>query len=131
VADYEDDHDIRDDETVLRRVPPQWIKNDVTTNDLIPSSGAFQDRKESGAMSVGLLSEIRARDLGPEVMLAGYGPAYGLVSLSVREVRALGQGVVRAPTDAEPWHALVFGPKPKKVQAALKLGCEWVVRPRE
>lgn len=129
MVDYEDDRNIPDEDVVLRRVPGLWIRRDPVTGAPTVSSGAFQNRKESGAMSVGLLSEIRQRGRDPLVMLEGMGPEYGLVSLTVGQLRVQGQGVVRAPTDPEPWHALVLGPKPKSVQAAFKLDCTWVRHP--
>jgi hypothetical protein len=67
-------------------------------------------------MSVGVSTVLAEEGLSPEKMLEGY-PGYGLAYFSAGDVRRLTkadgttpcpQGVMLAPTEAEPWHGVVF-----------------------
>ncbi len=57
-------------------------------------------------------------ELTPDVVLANH-PGYGLVSLSVGLLRQLNLGVIKEPTEAEPWHGCVYGKKTGSVRSRL------------
>lgn len=77
-----------------------------------PQSLADQYGLERACMSVGVSSVLGSQ---PERMLANW-PNCGLVSVTAGELRrlrksdgtAVPQGVMLFPTEAEPWHAVVF-----------------------
>ncbi len=90
------------------------------------SGNAFRDYPDAKArslgypgacMSVGLGATLQEHGFGPAKMLEGFA-GYGLARLRVGELRRLQrangesspQGIMRAPTPAEPWHCVVFEP---------------------
>ena len=90
-------------------------------------------------MSVGLGYLIEEHGKTPaEAMLGNPHQGYGLVACTVGDLRALQrlngdacpQGIMPAPTDHEPWHAVVFdvtGKRAESVSAAIaKIAC-WIV----
>jgi hypothetical protein len=63
----------------------------------------------------------------PARSLRGY-PEYGLVSLQVQDLTALGLAVVAAPLADNPAHAHVVGAKSKSAKTAMARKCVWVRR---
>jgi len=123
---YVDDPTVADDDSVLRRVPTgQYVEDPKTRTGLRPSSGAFDNSSDGSPLSASLASQCQY----PNVLIRGYQGA-GLVSVSVRLLRQLGQGIVRDPTEADPAHVLVFGSKPRSFGSKVAKAAEWVVNPR-
>ena len=94
----EDDVSVADDDQLLRFVthnPTHW------TSESRPSSAAFSLRKGERGLSFSLLSALEDQGLDERALLTGR-PGYGLVSLEVLAMRAVGCGVVRDPTISEP-----------------------------
>lgn len=119
---------ISDDDVVWRRINPgidpygdsyAWDYDDRCYR---PTSQHFADSSTS-PMSVDLGSI--ARD--PAATLKGY-EGWGLVAISVREVRRLGLTVESAPLHGNPAHAYVVGKKTHGVRNALKKAAVWVCR---
>jgi hypothetical protein len=127
---YIDDRDSIPNEAVLWRWvgPDWWRKTDDGSFEV--SSGAFQDRKESGAASFFLAEEVLRSGRRPEDLVHGRS-RFGLVELSVAAVRDCGLGVCRDPTPDEPAHVLVFGKKSGAVKNHLKRSCTWLITPPE
>lgn len=117
---YADDPAIADDAVLLRVVHPKWVEWEPEPR---LKSEAFQDYPgarlvEVGvpavAMSVALLDDVLSHGQPAEAALKRFGSDYGIASLTAGQVRACEQGILRWPTDQEPWHAMVFslqGPK--------------------
>lgn len=107
--------EISGDCRAFRLVKYDWVKVDLEPPR--PSSQAFQDRQESGAMSVYLEDEI---------VLNGHSLAelqkrwegYWIFSLTVNQLREeFAQEVVRDPQSDFPGHALVRDPSGKRTQS--------------
>lgn len=143
---YQDDTSISDDDFVYRRVGPDfWDGNLSHHRGVGPGlrTNAFQPWPEAKAlaeglpatgMSVGLRSVLDEHDKVPSIMLAKFESSYGLVGVAVVELRAAGLGLVRWPTDEEPWHCVVFHRPnlrkfPKGVQKSLRWETDWIVAP--
>lgn len=121
---YTDDPTIPDDADLWRRIHPTHIIFDDNQGRVRPTSQAFTDSSNGSPMSVVIATECG----GPDRVLAGY-ERYGLASFKARVARESGLGIVRDPLPDQPAHALVFGPKSKKVQSQLAKATEWVVLP--
>jgi len=105
---------IHDECRAFRLVRPDWVKRDLDPPR--PSSVAFQDRRETGAMSVYLEDEIltAGRSIS-ELQKAWHG--YWVFYLTVRQLRGdFGQIVTRDHQDSFPGHALVKDPTGKRSQ---------------
>lgn len=141
---FVDQEDIPDDELLYRRIPPPWIdwnSLDASGRPRIRRA-AFQDypaekAREMGmpgpCMSVGLASILNAHDRQPTQLLEGWGANYGIASLRAGDARQLEQGVMRWPTEDEPWHGVVFtkigSKKTGGTQNALAQAASWVEVP--
>jgi len=135
---FSDDPSIRDDELLYRRVHPTWI--DWTDPDAPRVRRvAFQDQKEAVALemglpgpclSVGLSSVLEEHNVDPAKMLESWGYEYGLASIRAGGARGSNQGVMRWPTEDEPWHGVVFaasgGKRSSGVQSHLAQSAKWV-----
>jgi hypothetical protein len=121
---YVDDPTIHDDVDLWRRIPKgQYVLDPKAETGLRPSSGAFDDSSD-GPMSASIADAERV-----PLEAASGGQSAGLVSISVRLLRSLGQGIVRDPTPEDLNHVLVFGPKPKSYRGKVAKAARWVVRP--
>jgi hypothetical protein len=135
-ADYLDDATIADEETLLRRVPPQWIVPDKNTGAARPSSQAFDNGRDGLTMSVYLTSVLESISVAPEECLEGH-PDYRMAGITAGVVRHENQLVVRDPgtdADADPnpgdeAHGLVVGNKRAKLRSRLAKAAFWVVAP--
>jgi hypothetical protein len=121
---YEDDHTIPDNADLWRRIHPTQIIDDDNQRRTRPTPAAFTDSTNGSPMSVVIAAECD----GPDRVLAGH-ERYGLASFKAQVARESGLGIVRDPLPDQPAHALVFGPKSKKVQSQLAKAAEWVVLP--
>lgn len=127
-----DDPTISDDEILLRRVAPEQMANEG--GELRVSSNAFHDitDQQTGARAVSVFVESRVLSLGvslPQVLedLEGF----GLVAITVREIRDLGLGVTWAPNDLSlgAAHAHLNGNKNRPVRRRLALASRQVIWP--
>jgi hypothetical protein len=64
----------------------------------------------------------------PATYAARWG-AYGVVAISVQQLRDLGLGVTKVPTEDDPDHVSVHGEKKKSITRALAKVARWVVEP--
>src|SRR5262245_50536515 len=104
---FVDDGTISDEDYVLRRIPKtQRVTDPKVAGRIRPSSGAFDDSSNGSPLSMTLASQCS----NPESLVDGL-EGVGVVRVSVRDLRALGQGFVRDPTESDPGHVLVFGNK--------------------
>jgi hypothetical protein len=98
----------------FRLVMNDWVK--VHLSPPRPSSQAFQDRPESGAMSVYLEDEIVSSGLSVEELQKRWND-YWVFSLTVDQLRVdFGQEVVRDYQSDFPGHALVRDRSGKRTQ---------------
>lgn len=119
-----DDHAIRDDDRALRRVHPKWVVRE-SDGTVRLSSAAFRDDE----MSINLKSLMSKAGRPPEDTLTGY-PDFGLAEIVVADIRSLKLGVVAAPTQEEPAHAIVTGRKTQSVCRKLRDRAACLVWPR-
>ena len=121
----EDDSTIRDDDRLLRRIPPWHLVRDDNTKSHRISSAAFDDPPDSSSMSVSIESTLVCNGLGAEHALRNH-EDFGLVALSVALVREHGQGVVRRPLPDDPAHGEVVGSKTRSVRKAFARNAVWI-----
>lgn len=126
-APPDDPAGVPSDTFLYRRIRPEWYVADGTGGHRA-SSAAFQDLRGSLSVALGVVLECHNRP--PEDVVANF-PGYGLYRLSVGFVRGLGLGVIRDPTEDEPWHGSVCGKKTKSIKTQLSNGGEWALRPVE
>lgn len=125
-----DDASIADDAVLLRLVSPVLMDRDGAL-----SSNAFHDVTDSEtgevAMSVFLEAEIQRLGVSLDDMIDGM-DGFGIVAITVGDVRALGMGVTWAPNALSHGeaHAHVNGDKTKKrVRRALAAAARPVLWP--
>lgn len=105
---------IRGNCRAFRLVKSDWVKVELTPP--VPSSQAFQDRSESGAMSVYLEDEINSAGHSLSDLQKRW-EGYWVFSLTVNQlIEEFGQEVVRDPQPDFPGHALVRDPSGKRTQ---------------
>ena len=125
--DHKADTSIPDDAILWRLVNPHFQKDDGH-GGIRFTTQAFQNRPESQATSFFLADVVRESGRVVEDLVADR-PGFGVVAISVRDVRSLGLKVIRDPTDDEPAHVLVPGKKTGAIRTGLKKAAQWVVRP--
>lgn len=115
---------IPNESVVYRLIHRSWIDwEQVTPSGPRIRSQGFQDYTgerlqaagcPSPALSMGLAVVLKTHGFDAHEMLHSvqFDSSYGVAALLAREVRALpgnhAQGLMAWPTDAEPWHALMF-----------------------
>ena len=89
-------------------------------------------------MSVGTSIVLAKLGKGPEALLEGF-PGYGLARMRAGDLRhlvrgdhtACPQGIMLAPTEAEPWHAVVFdlagGKRSTSAAKAISRVADWEI----
>jgi hypothetical protein len=86
-------------------------------------------------MSIAIASEVEKRGHTAEKLLELVDRRYGVVAVRMGTLRELGEGAMAWPTEAEPWHGIVFvadGSKRKRaVRSAIADSARWVVAPRK
>lgn len=107
---------------VWRRIPPWHFPKEPRRDR--PDSAAFDNDRDGKPMSVTVARPGRA----PEEGLAGYND-FGLVSLHVKDLEALGQVVIADPQPDDPDHALVVGEKSRSCRRQMSKISTWVIRP--
>ena len=103
-----------------------------------PAAKAMELGFPGPCMSVGLSTVLDELGLEPSAMLSGY-PDYGLAVVRAGDLRALKkgngedgpQGIMRSPTDAEPWHCIVFDvierPRKEACKKAIARTATWCI----
>jgi hypothetical protein len=95
------------------------------------ASGAYKTRDPDEGLSVYIESELVARGLKPEDVLAGLEGHFYLVAIPASLVRSLGNGVIRDPDPTDGLrgeaHAVITGRRRDKVLTKLAAGSEHVV----
>lgn len=123
---------IGDSVRALRLVKAEWVK--VELSPPAPSTQAFQDRRESGAMSVYLEDELLAAGRSLEDLQKRW-EGYWIFSLTVGQFRNdFGQEVLRDPQADFPGHGLVRDPAGKRSQgkkSRMAAACTLVRGPYE
>jgi hypothetical protein len=143
---------IPDSARLFRRIVPKFVKwVGVSDQDKppVPSQG-FQDypadiaRENFGlpgsCMSVALAEVLSKHGFDASKVIEDF-PGYGIATFTAGAMRTLSgpagvdwtQGVMLNPTDAEPWHAVVFcnngGRKTNGIQTAIRVVASWVAAP--
>src|SRR5690242_7589464 len=122
---FVDDATISDDDYVFRRIPQkQRVSDPKAPGGVRPNSGAFDDSSDGSPLSMTLASQCA----DPASLVSGMEGA-GVVRVSVSELRKLGQGFVRDPTEQDPAHVLVFGNKPRSFGRKVAQAATWVITP--
>ncbi len=138
IQTFADDLRIPDDTFVYRRVDWDRIggRRSCPPGEVARLSGnAFQDYDEEKARELGYPGPCMSVALGVALLARGHTPrqaiekyqGYGLARVSVAALRRLRrhngspcpQGVMAAPTEAEPWHGVVFDYEPGKRKGAV------------
>ena len=120
---------VPDDAIVWRRVPPWHIEpNGVrpkkADGTFRPSSAAFEDDGDGDPMSVDIVDD----SLTIQRELAGH-EGYGVVSISVGELRKLDLDVRRKIEPNNPNHGQVIGHKTRSIRNKIAEKCVWVFDP--
>ena len=119
-----DDASIPNETRILRRIAPTQVKMD---GDIArPQSDAFSNSPDGSGTSV----DIWEGDLQPEDTLAGH-DGFGLVWLTVADVRAAGLGVIRNKIPGNPHHTLIQGKKTKGKQRQMARAGRWIKLPEQ
>jgi hypothetical protein len=124
-----DDRTILDPDPLWRRIHPDQFVSDGQSGWRV-SSAAFDNSRDGSGMSVSLGREAQAAGVDPSLALQRF-PGFGMASVTAGECRKLEQWIERDPTRADPYHALVNGCKPKRVQRELAKAAKLLIRPRE
>jgi len=118
---------VPDETRVLRRIPPGRFKT-LPDASIIPDSDNFSVIPGETGTSV----DFWEGEAAIESTLSGHA-GFGLVSLTVADIRALGLDVVRAPRPDNPRHGLIVDRSPerrsRKVKRRLAEACRWVREP--
>ena len=93
--DQTDDAGIPDEAALWHLIGPEWWQPDER-GGIRATSQAFQNRKESQAPSFLLADVVRSSGREAEDLVANM-PGYGVVELTVRDIRSLGLEVIRDP----------------------------------
>lgn len=116
--------DVTDDDDIWRRIPriPSHIVRDH--GRLRPTSAAFADHPDDGAMSA-----LLAREDNPVRATSGLWEGYLLAALPARVYRQEEQRIVRDPTPEDGSHLLVIGEKTRPRRRKWAESARWVVEP--
>ncbi len=113
---------ITDETRLLRRIPPGRTKKGEL--GLRPQSDCFSDPPGSTGMSVDVWEDAR----NPEDLLVGH-DGFGVVWITVGDVRKLGLEIVRDRQPDNPYHALVQGKKTTGIKRRLAVAARWIKMP--
>lgn len=81
MSDPVDDKSIADDDILLRRITPEWVKNAHDPQLRSVSSAAAQNQPGHEAMSAHLASVLDEQGIPYKSMLEGF-PGYGLIEFT-------------------------------------------------
>jgi len=116
---------IADDTVVLRRIPPHNSTSPLPEGDFRPNSDNFKD-DEDGELCV----DLKLDDEQPARTLEGH-DGFGLIALTVEEIRSVGLDVEQRKLDENPAHAIIVGNKTQGRRKKLSLfaSARWIKRP--
>lgn len=120
-----------DEAVIWRRVPPaEQLPPDSTTGEITPKGSAFRTKGTDDGVSIGVAAQYLAAGLGPEAMLEPdeCDESWGVLEISVREVRAEGLEVGLDPDDHS--HGLVIPPPPGAKARRISKSARWALHPR-
>ena len=121
---FGDDETISPETVVLRRIPPGRIVSDGL--DQRPQSGNFSNHPDGTGTSVSILAEGR----DPLDVLEGL-EGFGLVKLTVKDIRDAELGIVHHPLPDDPLHAHIQGSKTTARKRRLAMASIWIKRPED
>jgi hypothetical protein len=122
----QDDSSIDDATDLFRRIHPEQVVWDDNESRLRPTSAAFRDAE----MSVHLSDVLAERGLLSITVLDDR-PQHQLAAITAGFSRSEEQAVARTPTDEDPAHGDVIGPKSRTRRNRFAKGCRWEVLRRE
>ncbi len=108
---------------VLRRIPPGKITKDLAGGPSRPQSGNFENHPDGSGTSVDIWEAQRV----PTDLLQDGLEAFGVVSLSIEDIRQLDLGVIRWPLDGNPHHAHLQGRKTGGKRKRLAKLANWEI----
>ena len=129
MANYRDDQTVAGSDDLWRHIHREQYIYDDNRRSWRPASCAFSDSSDGSAMSVTLGTEAAAAGVSARDCLRRRTHFVATFGFPVAAARDLGQGVHRDPTELDPHHALVFGPKPKRFQRAIVKVGRWEYQP--
>lgn len=139
MSDLRDDENISPDTVFYVRVSKEQLTEKNSPEGPRPSSHVFDDSTdENGVSGASIIFKHLLEDAGGKIADAVVNPdRFGLVELTVRDVREFGQGVVFDPkpnTDQHhrlcgPAHGLICGPKQKSKKRNIAKRARWIVLP--
>lgn len=113
---------ITDETRLLRRIPPgRTVEGESGRR---PQSDCFSDPPGGAGMSVDIWEQGRE----PDDLLVGH-DGFGVVWVTVGDVRKLGLEVVRDRHPDNPYHALVRGKKTSGIKRRLAVAARWFRMP--
>lgn len=124
--EFDDDVSIPSEIRVLRRIP-RGRTAPRGDGSIRPSSDCFTNDPHDGS---GMSVDIWDGTTDPMESLKGH-DGFGLVSLSVAEIRKLGLGICREPLPGNPRHAVIQGKKTDSRKNKLARASEWVAEPAQ
>ena len=119
---FRDDKSISSDVKLLRRIPPGETR--ASPSGLIPRSNNFSNDANGGGTSVDIWEDGRE----PEDLLVGH-ENFGLVWVTVGDLREAELGIVRDQLRDNPHHALIQGRKTKSRLRRLARASNWIREP--
>ena len=120
----DDDASILPDTRVLRRIPPGRVAKKTPTKR--PQTDNFKNSRDDTGTSVSVWEKANS----PDKVLRGH-KGFGLVSLTVGDIRDAGLGIVRAPNPEDPHHAHIQGKKTGAAKRGLAKAAVWISRPAD
>ncbi len=121
------DKSIPSDAVLWRLISPEFQKPDELGGIRVTTQ-AFQNRPESLATSFVLADAVHESGRVAGDLVADK-PGYGVVAISVGDIRDMKLEVIRDPQPDEPGHVLVPGKKTRSIKRRLKEAARWVVQP--
>ena len=121
---YDHDETISPETKVLRRIPPDKIVEGDPNQR--PQSGNFSNHRNGTGTSVSIWVE----GTDPLNLLAEH-EGFGVVSLTVRDIRDAGLGIIRAQSPDDPHHAHIQGKKTSAARRGLAEAAVWIRRPAD
>jgi hypothetical protein len=119
-----DDLSITAETRLFRRVHPNQLVTDENTGFCRLSSSVFKDVD----LSVDIESIMRSIGKSPEACLTR-NPHHKLIAVTAGAARGLQLAVCFSPTEDNPSHGLIYGPKSKATRYKLIEVSEWVIPP--
>jgi hypothetical protein len=127
LEEFPDDPGIRDNDQLLRRIPPKHVVPDQNSGLLRLSSAAFEDDKDGAPMSVYCRTAIESASSNVDRVMAGH-EGYGLVELGAGVFRECDQTVHPDPIPEESAHTVICGEKTHGRRKRFAREAQWVIK---